>query len=241
MIASLPMYERPDNRDAHDRYWNRIRSHLGDGPESLLRDDDVWGHWRSPDLMLSQTCGMPYRNHLHGKVQLVGTPDYGLCDQPGYYNSSIITRRGDAFALENYTDRTFAYNERGSQSGWAAPLNHFADRGLDLGPRMKTGAHLASIAAVSAGEADICAVDALTFELAKDCDEVISTVQVIDETEPTPGLPYITSNSQDVGRLADAVGSAIDGLSQSDRQKLRLKGLVQLTAAQYLQIANPAE
>ena len=62
-----------------------------------------------------------------------------------------------------------------------------------------------------------------------------------DETEPTPGLPYITSNSRDADQLADAVGSAIEDLSQSDRQKLRLKGLVQLTAAQYLQIANPAE
>jgi hypothetical protein len=29
--------------------------------------------WLSPELYLSQTCGLPYRAALHGQVQLIAT------------------------------------------------------------------------------------------------------------------------------------------------------------------------
>ena len=35
MIAGLPMYDRPELRDAHNRLWAAIRANLGFGPESL--------------------------------------------------------------------------------------------------------------------------------------------------------------------------------------------------------------
>ena len=240
MIASLPMYERPENRDAHDRYWQEIRKALGFGPRHLSRGGDPWQDWRSPDLLLSQTCGMPFRNHLHGHVRLIGTPDYGLCKKPGHYFSYILVRKGDENVLENYTDRTFAFNEPGSQSGWAAPQNHALAQGFHFANVLETGAHLQSAAAVASGRADICAIDAVSFELAKDVDPIMTELQIIAQTSPTPGLPYITANTQDATALFSACSHAIENLPRPDKKKLRLKRIVQLCDEDYLQIANPA-
>jgi hypothetical protein len=53
-------------------------------------------HWTDPGLILSQTCGRPYKAHLHGQVRLVGTPDYGLrAARPGHYQSLVIARADD--------------------------------------------------------------------------------------------------------------------------------------------------
>ncbi|MCX8955299.1 hypothetical protein OU790_17900, partial [Ruegeria sp. NA] len=73
MIAMLGMYDMPEVQAANDRFWGLIRAHLGYGPEQLTRDADVWQVWLDPELVLAQTCGMPYRTRLHGRVQLVGT------------------------------------------------------------------------------------------------------------------------------------------------------------------------
>ena len=78
MIANLMMYERPELQGAHARFWDLVRSALADNgiaaPETLSQDADANSVWTDPEMVLSQTCGMPYRLWLHGKVQLIGTP-----------------------------------------------------------------------------------------------------------------------------------------------------------------------
>jgi hypothetical protein len=106
MIASLPMYDRPETVAANDRLWQAVRTHLGYGPDHLTRGGDAWDHWQSPDLIVSQTCGYPYRARLHGKVTLVGTPVLDLPDcPPGQYYSVFVARavaenRADIAALD---------------------------------------------------------------------------------------------------------------------------------------------
>ena len=130
MIASLGMYDMPPIRPCNDRFWRAIRARLGRGPECLTWDRDLWTIWRAPDLVLAQTCGMPYRTALHGEVALVGTPDYGLPDcPPGHYRSVFLTRKtmGDR-SLADLATGVFAYNDAFSQSGWAAPMHHLGAR-----------------------------------------------------------------------------------------------------------------
>jgi hypothetical protein len=102
VIASLPMYDLPDCTAANDRYWELIRDAARDSgvnaPDALTRGmPDLLAHWQRPDLVLSQTCGFPFRAVLQGRVTLIGTPDFGLegCP-PGYYQSVLIVRSGDA-------------------------------------------------------------------------------------------------------------------------------------------------
>lgn len=124
MIASLGMYDLPELKDVNNRLWAQIRQELGFGPPKLDRKTDLWEIWQSPDLLLAQTCGYPYRAQLHQRVQLVGTPDYGLPDcPPGYYYSLFVVRSDSAFqTLADLDQCCLAYNEPLSQSGWAGPI-----------------------------------------------------------------------------------------------------------------------
>ncbi|MGL6210447.1 MAG: phosphate/phosphite/phosphonate ABC transporter substrate-binding protein, partial [Paracoccaceae bacterium] len=137
MIASLGMYDLPPLQAANDRLWAGIRDRLravGIGaPEGLTRGDGAyWAAWEAPDLVLSQTCGFPYRARLHGRVTLIGTPSYRLLGcPPGYYRSVFVARAGDTRrTVAEFSGAPFAYNEALSQSGWAAPQTHAAKHGL---------------------------------------------------------------------------------------------------------------
>jgi hypothetical protein len=122
LIAGLPMYDRPELRDAHDRLWAAIRANLEFGPESLSSPTDMASFWQSDDLLFGQTCGMPYRTFLHDRVQLVGTPDYRLKEcPPGYYRSAVIVHADSEIReFGDLAEKRIAYNEALSQSGWAA-------------------------------------------------------------------------------------------------------------------------
>jgi ABC-type phosphate/phosphonate transport system substrate-binding protein len=236
------MYDRPETVAANDRFWNEIKAQLGEGPDALTRGlADYWPVWQSPELLFSQTCGMPYRTRLHGTVQLVGTPDYGLdgCP-PGYYRSIFVARAADAGQpLENFAGRTMAYNEALSQSGWAAPMNHMAPMGIRPGQLLQSGGHAASARSVAEGRADFAALDALTWELLKAYDGFASGLVEIAVTAPTPALPFITAQGRDAEQLGDAVEAAIRNLDPKDREILHLKGLIRIPATAYLEVANP--
>ena len=241
MIASLPMYDLPPQQGANDRFWQAIRAHLGEGPAALTRQGDLWDHWLSPDLVLSQTCGYPYRARLHGKVTLVGTPDYDLpgCP-PGYYNSVFVARAGDARGnLRDYAKARFAYNEPMSQSGWAAPLTHVRALGFAFEDLLQTGGHRASALAVAEGRADLAALDALTWRLLQRHDGFTTGLTELARTTPTPVLPYITSLRRDGAPIFTAIKAAIDDLSEEDRETLSLKGILHIPAKEYLAVASP--
>ncbi len=241
MIAMLGMYDMPAIQPANDRFWTLIRTHLGNGPDRLSRDLDPWRVWRSDDLLLAQTCGMPFRTRLHPHVTLVGTPDYGLpgCP-PGHYRSVLIAR-GDAGeeTEADFSGGVFAYNEALSQSGWAAPMTHFAARGIGFRSHLQTGAHVGSARAVAEGRADLAGLDALTWLLLQEHDPVAARLRVVGTTAPTPGLPCITARHRDPAPIAGAIRAAIADLAPADRAALHLRGLAAIDAAAYLAVPSP--
>ena len=241
MIASLGMYDRAETAAANDALWDRIRRNLGYGPAALDRSTAIWDIWQSPDLLLAQTCGMPYRTRLHGHVHLVGTPDYGLPDTaPGYYYSVMLVRSGDASDVAAYRDRTLAYNGGTSQSGWAAPQAHAHALGFRFERLFCSGGHFASAVAVANGHADIAALDALSWLMICEYEDIAAKLTVIDKTAHTPGLPLITANSRDAGAILPAVQAAVGEIGHEHRKTLHLKGVVSIPAAAYLEVPTPA-
>lgn len=238
MTASLPMYDRSTTRGPNDRLWARVREALGRGPQTLDRDTDPRLTWHDPDLVLSQTCGLPFRLGLNTHVTYVGTPDYGVrgC-LPGYYKSYIVVRRDDPRKrLSEFEKCTLARNSVLSQSGWAAMENHLVDTGAGFSferHAIDTGSHEASVAAVSAGEADIAAIDAVTWTLLKR-EGATGACRVLSFTRPTPGLPLITAGGTDPAPMRSALDRAIKSLSRRDRAQLLLKGVVQIPVEAYL-------
>ena len=246
VIASLPMYTRPELDDTIAHFWDLIRKNLNDkgisAPKNLAQDAEDLSSWLNPSLVLSQTCGMPYRNFLHGKVQLVGTLDYNLIDcPPGHYFSVMVVRKNDVrLTLKNYDKATFAYNMETSQSGFAAPLNHAIPHGISFPNRVETLGHLKSAEMVASGQADIAAIDAVTWMLIERYEAFASKLRVLERTTPnTPALPLITSLTIDSNMIYDAVKKAIKELPTDMRDAMLLKGIVKISPSNYLNVSNP--
>lgn len=247
MIASLMMYRRPELEAAIAVYWRAISSELGkrgiDSPTHLSQDADPMAVWTDPNLVLSQTCGRPYRMMLHERVTLIGTPDYGLPEcPPGHYRSAWLVRREDPRgALQDFQGASFAYNERLSQSGYAAAFNDLQPQGWWFDHQMETGSHWASAHAVAVGQADIAAIDAVTWHLIERFDPFADRLKVLAWTEPTPGLPYIAAKGADKLLIFDAVSAAIARLPVSVRDSLGVRTLVDISASAYLAVPNPPD
>ena len=246
MIASLDMYDRAEAQPANDRLWVLIRDGMRakglDAPETLTRGAAAyWDAWASPDLILSQTCGFPYRAKLHGKVALIGTPDFGVEDcPPGYYRSVFIARTDDhRDGLKDFNGAAFAFNEDLSQSGWAAPQNHAARLEISLKPHLCTGGHLLSAKAVAEGKADIAAIDAVTWRMITRWEGFASKLKVVGQTDPTPGLPYIAALGTDQAAMFGIIAAAFADLTRADRDTLCLNGLVRIEPADYLALPMP--
>jgi ABC-type phosphate/phosphonate transport system substrate-binding protein len=246
MIASLGMYDRAETQGANDRLWALIRNALRDAseaaPEVLTRGEGAyWSAWQSPDLCFSQTCGFPYRAKLHREVTLIGTPDYGVegC-APGHYVSVYVARANDPRKLAEFDGAHLAYNEALSHSGWAAPQTHANELGLRLLPWVQSGSHSLSAKAVAEGDADIAAIDAVTWELLSRYDTVAAKLRKVTTTSPaTPGLPYITAKGRDADLYFAAIQAAISALSPQDRSILMLRGLVRIDPGAYLAVPLP--
>lgn len=248
--VSLPMYDRPQNAGANDRFYAQIRQGLINAglfdadalPPDLNRDGDLWGDWLSPDLILSQTCGLPYRARLADRVNKITTPDYGLpgCP-PGYYRSGIMVR-ADAPAPnpQDWPGLRLAINDHMSQSGWASAMNHAGELGTGFSQVIETGAHVLSARALIDGTADIAFVDLQTWRMLCAWEDWTDQLTMIGMSVPTPGLPMISAQAPDIcAQMAGVIETAYGDLSEKDREMIGIKGFVTIPRAEYEAIATP--
>lgn len=246
-VAAFPMYNRAELRPGFDALWSATRHHLRaagfhDAPERLtLVEDDLLSFWQRPDLLLSQTCGYPFRHFLKDRVTLVGTFDFGLEDcEPGFYRSAIVVRADDPrLSLQDFQGATFACNDLHSQSGLAAPLVAAQRAGVRFGATRLSGAHIASARMVAEGQADIAGLDAVTWRYMSKFDPWTQNLRVLTWTEPTPGLPLITACAPIAPILYESLSRALALLPRAVRETLTLKGIMHIEAARYLAVADP--
>lgn len=236
MLASLPMYARPENRAAHDRLWKLIRDGLRAfgvaAPEALDHDILPWDSWERDDLVLCQICNLPYRLSFRDRVTVIGTADHILPNcAPGMYRSILLARAPmERDALSN---ARFAYNESKSNSGIAAAFLWAEASGISLRPSLQTGSHRASAYAVAEGRADLAAIDMQTWWMLKKWEPGLNDLVEIAQTDASPGMSFVTAGQQDPAPFANAIDAAISGLSAADRATLNLRGLVRLPASAF--------
>ncbi|WP_095590559.1 phosphate/phosphite/phosphonate ABC transporter substrate-binding protein [Actibacterium ureilyticum] len=246
MIAGLPMYLRPENQGAHDRLWQRTRAALAEqdiaAPERLDPGTDLWALWQDPDLLLAQTCGLPFRATLENDVALVGAPDHGLpgCAAGEYYSVFVIRADDDPRPLADYARARMAFNDPMSQSGWAVPQALAHALGFQFVNLVQTGAHRASAQAVAEGRADLAAIDAVSWSMMTRWDDFADGLQVIGRTSATPALPYITAHGQYAAALHAAMNAALAELSPEDRRDLGMSRIVPAERVRYLALPIPA-
>lgn len=201
MIVSLPMYNvSPRLQREYEALLAQLLADAGVRDEtSLLREPELPALWHRPDLLLGQTCGYPYVSFLRGVVNLIATPcfDFPGCDG-GDYSSVIVTRAVDGVAsLAEARGLTAAVNDRHSNSGMnvlrhaVAPL---ARDGRFFGAVKWTGAHVASLRAVREGEADLAAIDCVTFGyLRQESPDSLQGIRVLQYSAASPGLPLVAA------------------------------------------------
>lgn len=248
-VAAFPMYGRPELRAALDALWDATRDGLrANGVENVPQrltpvEEGLLDHWRRPDLLLSQTCGSPYRHVLKDRVALVGTPDFALENcPPGHYRSALVVRASDPRQrLAEFHGATMACNDALSQSGYAAPLVAAQEAGVRFGAIRMSGAHLASARMVARGEADIAGLDAVSWRHMQRFDPWTTELRVIGWTTPTPGLPFITAFAPLVPILNHCLDAALRTLPLALRQDLTIAGLVAIDRGDYLAVPDPAD
>jgi ABC-type phosphate/phosphonate transport system substrate-binding protein len=247
LVAALPMYDLPELQEANDALWSSLRTRLVaqgvPAPAALNRDLPLGALWRHPGLLLAQTCGYPLGKHLHDKVRLIATPRYAAfgCDGP-FHRSAIVVRAGDkAESLLDTKGRRCAVNALDSNTGMnllRAEIAPLARGGAFFASVSVTGAHLASATAVAEGEADLAAIDCVTWaHLRRHRSSVTKSLRVLAWTMRTPGLPLIAA--PDLSRTVyRALASGLDEIVldpalREARRTLLLDGINVLPLTHY--------
>jgi ABC-type phosphate/phosphonate transport system substrate-binding protein len=226
MIASLPMYDWPEVREATDAWWHGLSRHLG-LPVGLTRIADYAALWRDPSLVFSQTCGYPFTHDFRGRLKLLGTPHYDAEGCVGHRYCSIVFARAGT-RIDDLRGGVAAFNNPDSMSGMLALQLVFAPlakAGVFFAGTIETGGHRASLAAVRRGEADVCAIDAVCVAMARrHCPDELEGLVEIARSPLVPGLPYVTV-AGDVARLREGLAAAFaDPALREARAQLLLVG-----------------
>jgi ABC-type phosphate/phosphonate transport system substrate-binding protein len=259
-IAALPMYNVTPQ---HDALWRALLrdtldafAHAG-GPREVdlpaALPHDLLTLWRRPDLLLSQTCGFPYRMlGIADTVHLLATPAFDAegCEGALYRSVLVVSARAwdaGATSIAACRGRRAACNGADSHSGMNA-LRHavapYARGGRFFSSVEWVGSHLNALRALGAGEADVAAIDCVTLAYVRDAlPDLLRDVRTIGLSAAAPGLPFIASRllpQQQVAWLRDALDTACAADTQRART-LRLRGFVRLTAADYARIEQFAD
>jgi len=192
-VASLPMYDFPELREAHDEFWDAIAGRLRAAglkgiPRTLTRG--VWPAevWADPSLLFAQGCEYPLAKAFGDRVRVVAHPVYSTAGCDGArYRSAVVMRRGGtahgggaapaglradsgaggtAVALADLRGQRCVVNELDSNSGMN--LLRAAIARLSNGERFfasvaVSGSHLRSVEMVASGQADVASIDCVSF------------------------------------------------------------------------------
>ena len=232
------MYDRPELRGAHDRLWALLDLGL-----PRTDPDDLWAHWHDPDLLFSQTCGLPYRMGLDKHLTLLGAPDFKLpgCP-PGYYNSVIVTRTDDPRSdMAAFAKAPVAFNQPHSQSGWGALFAYGAAHGVTFANLVETGGHAASARALLDETVDLACIDAHTYWLL--CREMplATDLRILDRTPPTPATPYVTAQADRAPQLRAKLEAAVSALPTDDKAHLGLHGIAHVSHDAFMALPLPPQ
>ena len=247
-IASMPMYEMPEVRKALDSLWaglarNFRREGIADVPDSIVHDRPLAELWADPELCFSQCCGYDLVNRYAGKLQPIVTPHYGApeCEGRDYASVVIVAEACEATDVLEMRGAVCVINGPESHSGMSAlraliaPVSH---AGRFFSRVEVSGTHAGSLAMIRSGDADVAAVDCVTYALLRRNrpDSLIGT-RKLGRTYRAPGIPYVTRSDRDedtIARTRTAIfKSFADPNLAGARDTLLLKDIEQTTASDY--------
>jgi ABC-type phosphate/phosphonate transport system substrate-binding protein len=248
---ALPMYNAsPRLRAGYEELLAALMEQAGlAGVGEHVRAPALPDFWQRADLLFSQTCGYPYLHLLAGRATLVATPCYDVpgCSGSDYASALVVRADGAIRTLADARGKIAAVNDAHSNSGMNA-LRHavapLARDGRFFGCVTWSGSHAASLALVRDGEADIAAIDCVTYAyLSGEDPAAVAGLTVLDWSAPAPGLPLIAGGAVPatwVRRLRAALLAPGPRL-QAALAPLRIVGFRHVDDAGYARVAQLEE
>jgi ABC-type phosphate/phosphonate transport system substrate-binding protein len=237
--AELLMYPAPEPvREASER-WLARTLRLLEGERLPWADTDLHTLFRSPNLLLTQTCGYPLMTQLRGQVRLLGRPDFDLPHSHNGEHCSLLLVRADEprNSLQDMCGCRGAANSLDSNTGMNL-LRHalapWQQDGRFFASLAVSGSHRQSLAWLREGRVDLIAVDSVTFAyLALYAPEEVAGVRILQTSAPSPTLPYISAaDQQQVQRIRAALNQAL--LDEPEvAQVLRIRQVLPASEADY--------
>ncbi len=243
LVASLGMYDHPAQQGANDRIWSAIvrilrTRGIGGVPDALDRGRHVHDLWRDPNLLFGQACGYPLIADVSLALQVIALPIY---DTPGStigdatHASVLVARANDGRrSLVDYRNTRAAINDPRSNTGmnlFRTTLAPIAETSVFLASVVQTGSHRASVVAIAAGDADIAAIDTVTYAtLVRHEPDLTAPLKIVARSPASPTLPFVTSAGTSIETIAGlqlALHQVVtDPRLADDRAILRLAGIV---------------
>lgn len=150
-------------------------------------------------------CGLTYVRESDRQGKLIELLVAPVRQQPRYhakpvYYSDVIVRTDTSFhCFEDLRGCTWAYNERGSHSGFNIVRYHLAMLGLDqnfFGRSVESGSHRNSLQMILQGSIDTAAIDSSVLELEAAKDPAISRqIRTVEILGPGPAPPWVVHSS----------------------------------------------
>ena len=254
--VSLPMYDFPQVRESTIRILDAVVSALrrmGEDVHVVFPENtehhNLVEHWESPDTYLSQSCGLPFVEHLHDFVDVIGTLGWsGISDERGWYRTVIVAR--DVLGIEDIADvggLRPAISNPYSLSGWCSlgwALAQVSDEEHFVEPYRVGGGHRGSLRLLQEHEADFASIDPGTFQLlARHEPELVQGLTLIGHGPLVPATPLHISKRDrhvDIDRVRSVVSEAFASPDLAGaRSDIGISGFVPLDNTPYLEAIPP--
>ncbi len=227
LTASFPMYDFEEVRGAHEILWKGIAQKLEkagvDGvPAALDLSRSVHDLWTDPGLLLSQCCGADLVGRYSETLTLVATPLYRApgCDGCLYSSVVLVAEDSPATELSDLRNAVCVVNGPESHSGanalraMVAPLSR---RGRFFSRIVISGSHPASVAIVARREADIAAIDCVTYAcIERYRPSLLNRTRRLCYTERAPGIPFVTRAGSDPDRIRQLQDALLEAFEKPD-------------------------
>ncbi len=250
-LACLPWYALPETRAAQDALWTIIARHLGRQgivgvPPHLTRDRPVAALLADPSLLFGQCCGYDIVYGFADSLALLATPDYDApgCTAADYRSFVLVRTESPAGKLEDLRGSTSVVNGFNSHSGTNALRALVAPLGRDgrfFAAVKVSGAHMASLAMLHSGEADVMAIDCVLHALlTRHRPQALAGTRILCQSDPAPAPPFVTALSTGKDRIAKMRSALAEAFADADAAAplatLLLRGIAFRPATDYARI-----
>lgn len=189
-------------------------------PMSIVEPgEDLLDFWAAPSTLLSQTCGYPLVTQLTDRVSVLARPQFDIegCEDHGYCSVVVVRAEAPVASLLDLQGLRLAINSSDSHSGMNALRHQLApvaaprqSDGRFFSEVRLSGSHANSLSLVQSLQADVCAVDIVTWHnVSTHRPETVQGLRVLTRTGQAPSLPWICNRALNATQQAQLLATVL--------------------------------